>query len=90
MASVRMYTKRWCGYCSAARSLLGKKNVAYEEIDIGGQNDLRDEMIRLSGRTTVPQIFVDGVHLGGFDDIAALDARGELDRILGLGESGSS
>jgi glutaredoxin 3 len=79
-----MYTKPFCGFCAAARSLLKKKGVDYEEIDIGGNPELRDTMINLSGRTTVPQIFINDEHIGGYDDMAALDKSGSLDSRLGL------
>jgi len=81
---IRMYTTRWCGYCSAARKLLNAKGVQYEVIDVGRDAQLRREMTELSGRTTVPQIFIDSKPVGGYDDIAALDASGKLDTMLGL------
>lgn len=81
--SVTIYTKPFCPYCSAALELLDSKGVEYLELDISGKPDLRAEMIQRSGgRMTVPQIFVGERHLGGCDDIYALDARGELDPVL--------
>lgn len=85
MAKVEMYTTMWCGYCARARSLLNKKGVAFEDIDVEADSSKRDEMIqRAHGRTTVPQIFIDGVHVGGSDELAALDRAGKLDPMLGL------
>ena len=77
-----MYGRAGCGYCQRARELLARKNVLYTEIDVEHVEGARDEMQQRSGRNTVPQIFVGSRHLGGFDDINALDAAGELDRIL--------
>ncbi|MDX6806517.1 glutaredoxin 3 [Terrihabitans rhizophilus] len=83
MAAVTIYTKPYCPYCEGARELLTKKGVQFQEIDISGKPDLRAEMIRrANGGSTVPQIFVGERHLGGCDDIYALDARGGLDPIL--------
>ncbi|KAA2233425.1 glutaredoxin 3 [Salinarimonas soli] len=83
MSPVTIYTKGWCPYCSAAKDLLDRKGVAYREIDIEATAGARTEMIqRANGRSTVPQIFVGERHVGGCDDIHALDARGELDRLL--------
>lgn len=80
---VTIYTKPYCPYCAAALELLDKKGVAYQELDISGKPDLRAQMIQRSGgRMTVPQIFAGNRHLGGCDDIYALDERGELDRVL--------
>jgi len=79
-----MYTKDYCPYCVAAKTLLRSKGVDWREINIGNEPRLREEMINLSGgRRTVPQIFVDGVCLGGYDDVSALESRGVLDHILG-------
>jgi glutaredoxin 3 len=81
--SVTIYTRPLCPYCTAARDLLDSKGVEYEDLDISGKPELRAEMIQRSGgRMTVPQIFVGERHLGGCDDIYALDARGELDPVL--------
>jgi glutaredoxin 3 len=85
MPSVEIYTKAFCGYCFRAKSLLDQKGVAYEEYDITMGGPKRGEMIeRSSGGTTVPQIFVDGRHIGGSDDLAELDRSGKLDPLLGL------
>ena len=86
MAKVEMYTTMWCPYCARARALLEKKGVAYTEIDIEEQPARRAEMIRRAGgRTSVPQIFIDGEHIGGSDEMAALDRKGLLDAKLGIG-----
>ena len=81
---VRIYTTPWCGYCTAARRLLKKKGVEYEVIDVSNDGDLRQKIMELSGQRTVPQIFIDSQPIGGYDDIAALDAAGKLDSMLGL------
>ena len=83
-ASVIMYTTRMCGYCSAARGLLNNKGVEFEEIDVSADSAKRQRMTELSGRHTVPQIFINAQPVGGYDDIAALDAAGELDQLLGI------
>jgi len=80
-----MYSKSWCSYCQRARSLLRAKGMQYEEIDIDEQPDRRAEMIERSGRSTVPQIFIDDRHVGGSDDLYALDAAGGLDPLLRAG-----
>jgi glutaredoxin 3 len=81
-APVVMYTKSWCPYCERARALLKAKGVSVQEIDIESQPEQREEMIRRSGRRTVPQIFIGTRYLGGSDDIHELDAAGELDALL--------
>ena len=83
MNNVTIYTKDYCGFCAAAKSLLRDKGVAFTEIDVTYDDARELEMIERSGRRTVPQTFIDGRHVGGFDDLAALDASGELDRLLG-------
>lgn len=83
MAKVEIYTKAFCPYCSRAMRLLGSKGVEPVEYDITLGGPQRGEMIqRAGGRTTVPQVFIDGRHIGGSDDLAALDARGGLDPLL--------
>ena len=83
MARVEIYTKFGCPYCARAKALLDDKNVAYEENDISMGGDKRAEMLqRSNGRTTVPQIFIDGRHVGGSDDLRELDAAGKLDTLL--------
>jgi glutaredoxin 3 len=81
-APVLMYVKDWCPYCHRARALLAKKGVEYTEIDIEQHPERRVEMIQRSGRRTVPQIFIGDVHVGGSDDLHALQAAGELDEML--------
>ncbi|SER33062.1 glutaredoxin 3 [Faunimonas pinastri] len=83
MAEVIIYTRQGCGYCSAAKRLLGQKGAKYQEFDATVTPDKRAEMIQRSGRSTFPQIFIDGKHIGGCDDLYALDQRGELDTMLG-------
>jgi len=85
MSHVEIYTKDYCGYCSRAKALLRDKGVAFEEYDITMGGPKRAEMIdRSNGGMTVPQIFIDGRHVGGSDDLAALDRAGGLDPLLGL------
>lgn len=85
MKPVLIYTKPTCPYCARAKALLSAKGVAFEEVDILRHPERRAEMIeRADGRSTVPQIFIDGVGVGGCDDIHALDARGRLDPLLGI------
>ncbi|MGS1017487.1 glutaredoxin 3 [Allosphingosinicella humi] len=85
MARVEIYTKFTCGYCARAKSLLSGKGITFEEYDITMGGEKRSEMLaRANGRTTVPQIFIDDHHVGGSDDLAALDRRGKLDPLLGL------
>jgi len=84
MARVEIYTKAFCPYCTRAMRLLASKGVEPEEYDITLGGPRRPEMIqRASGRTTVPQIFIDGRHIGGSDDLHALDRQGGLDPLLG-------
>jgi glutaredoxin 3 len=83
MARVEIYTKIFCSYCARAKRLLGDKGVDYEEYDITLGGPRRAEMIqRAEGRTTVPQIFIDDAHVGGSDDLHALEADGRLDSML--------
>jgi len=83
MAKVEIYTKAFCPYCTRALKLLAAKGVELEEFDITMGGPKRAEMLeRANGRTTVPQIFIDGVHIGGSDDLAALDRAGKLDPLL--------
>ena len=83
MPPVTIYTKGWCPYCAAAKDLLKQKGLDFTEIDVEKTPAARAEMVgKAGGRTTVPQIFIGSRHVGGCDDIHALDARGELDRLL--------
>ncbi|MCG6940205.1 MAG: glutaredoxin 3 [Thiohalocapsa sp.] len=79
---VRMYATAFCPYCVRARRLLERKGVEWEEISIDGDRERFQEMTQLSHRTTVPQIFIGDVHVGGYDDMAALDRAGKLDPLL--------
>jgi glutaredoxin 3 len=84
MPPVEIYTTRYCPYCVAAKSLLKRKGVAFTEIAVDGDWSLRDRMIeRANGRMTVPQIFIGDVHVGGSDDLHALERAGKLDPLLG-------
>ncbi|MEH6789170.1 glutaredoxin 3 [Parasphingorhabdus sp.] len=83
MSKVEIYTKFTCGYCFRAKALLESKNVKFEEFDISMGGEKREEMIQRSGgRMTVPQIFIDDRHVGGSDDLAALNESGQLDQLL--------
>ena len=82
LAAIEMYLRPTCPYCRAAQELLGSKNQDWSEVDINAEPDRRAEMIERSGRTTVPQIWIDGRHVGGYDDLSALASSGELDRML--------
>lgn len=83
MTAVEMYTSPYCGYCHAAKRLLDNKGVAYAEIDVVASPNLRQKMMsRANGRHTVPQIFIGGKHVGGFDDLYALERSGKLDPLL--------
>lgn len=82
MSSVRVYSTAYCPYCVMAKRLLDNKGVVYEEIRVDQDLHRRDEMMQLSGRRTVPQIFVGKTHVGGFDDLSALDRAGGLDPLL--------
>jgi len=86
MARVEIYTKFFCGYCARAKRLLTSKGVEFEEYDITMGGPKRAEMVqRSSGRSTVPQIFIDDRHIGGSDELAELERRGELDTMLAAG-----
>ena len=83
MVEVEIYTTMWCGYCSRAKRLLVEHGVAFREIDVSAQPERRPEMVaRAGGRSTVPQIFINGSHVGGCDDLQALDASGKLTPLL--------
>lgn len=79
---VRMYHSTWCGYCARARRLLEAKGVEPRLRDVDMEPGARDEMLELTGRRTVPQIFVGNRHIGGCDELFALEQSGELDRLL--------
>lgn len=82
MKPVVIYTREFCGYCVRALSLLERKGVAFEQIDATMDQEKRAEMRERSGRSTFPQVFIDGKPIGGSDDLHALEASGELDRML--------
>lgn len=83
MTTVEIYTKTGCPYCARAKALLDSKDVRYDEREISGDPEARQEMLgRANGRTTVPQVFIDGAHIGGSDDLAALESAGKLDELL--------
>ena len=82
MAKIEVYTTMWCGYCARAKSLLEKKGAAYQENDVMEDAAKRAEMRERSKRTTVPQIFINGQHVGGSDELAALELAGKLDALL--------
>ncbi|MDR3477184.1 MAG: glutaredoxin 3 [Gammaproteobacteria bacterium] len=82
MAKIIMYTKNNCPYCDYAKQLLDSKKVTYSEIRVDTNSDKLEEMIRLSGRRTVPQIFINDQAIGGFDDLSALAKSGQLDKLL--------
>ena len=78
IADVKVYTTRVCAYCMAAKRLLGQRGIAYDEIDVTGDDDKRAWLVQASGRRTVPQIFIGGEPIGGYDELAALDKAGTL------------
>ena len=83
MPTVEIYTQPWCSFCARARNLLIEKGVAFREIEAPAGTREREEAIsRSGGRTSVPQIFINGRHIGGSDDLRALDRAGELDALL--------
>jgi glutaredoxin 3 len=83
MPQIEIYTSPLCGYCHAAKRLLSDKGVSYTEIDVASQPAKRQEMMgRAKGRHTVPQIFIGAQHIGGYDDMAALERQGKLDPLL--------
>ncbi len=80
--AVTMYSTRLCPYCIRAKALLESKNVNYTDIGVDAQPALRREMMQRSGRRTVPQIWIEDRHIGGYDELAQLERRGELDLLL--------
>jgi glutaredoxin 3 len=86
MVPITIYTRDGCGYCDRARGLLTRKNVAFDEINAGYSPELKREMVEKSGRSTFPQIFVGGIHVGGCDDLHALEDAGRLDPLLATGK----
>ena len=82
MAKIEIYTTPWCGYCARAKALLDSKGAAYDEMDVMEDEAKRTEMRSRSKRTSVPQIFINGQHIGGSDELAALERAGKLDPLL--------
>ena len=81
-AEVKIYTLDWCGYCTAAFRLLAAKRVVFEQIDVEGDAKMRRWLVEVTGRTTVPQIFIDGQPIGGYTELRDLDERGVLAGML--------
>ena len=84
MTDVLIYTKDYCPYCKRAKQLLDEKGVKYTEIDVTNDEAKQQEMVEKSGRMTVPEIFIDGKHIGGCDDLYELEEQGKLNGLLGL------
>ncbi len=84
MAKIEIYSKEWCPYCTKAKALLRSKQLEYEEIDVTVDAVLEQQMVERSRRRTVPQIFIDEQSIGGYDDLAQLNATGELDQLLNI------
>lgn len=82
MKPVLIYTSATCGYCMRAKQLLQRKGVAFDEIRVDGKPDVRAEMVRKAGKTSVPQIWIGSTHVGGCDDLHALERAGKLDALL--------
>jgi len=83
MKDVTVYTTGYCPYCTRAKALLQKKGVAFQEVDVTGDDAMREKLVEMShGMRTVPQIFIGGEHVGGYTDLAALEAQGRLDSVL--------
>ena len=82
MARVEVYTTQMCPYCVRAKRLLQARGIPYDEIDVGSDDALRMQIVERTGRRTVPQIFIDGRSIGGFDELAAMDAAGELAALI--------
>ncbi|CAM2011687.1 glutaredoxin 3 [Acanthopleuribacter pedis] len=84
-AEVVMYTTPWCPYCTAAKRLFSAKGVSFKDVDVSGDQAMRAKLVEMSGgRTTVPQIFINGAPIGGFDDINALERGKKLDALLAV------
>lgn len=82
MKPVKIYTTPYCAFCVRAKRLLDRKQIAYVEIDVSGDDDARDKLAQTTGRQTVPQIFIGDHHVGGSDDLHALEAAGQLEPLL--------
>ncbi len=90
MPNVEIYTKSWCPFCARAKERLDAKGVHYQEVDVTTDSVRELEMVNRSGRHTVPQIFIGGLHLGGNDDLAAADSNGSLDILLSVEQQGKA
>jgi glutaredoxin 3 len=91
MRQIEIYTTRYCPYCIAAKRLLSQKGVKFTEIDVSADHEERSRMAaRANGRMTVPQIFIDSIHVGGCDELYALDRAGRLDDLLDPGNAAKS
>lgn len=84
-AQITVYYAPFCPYCGWAKQLLDKKNVEFTQVNVNDSSDTRSEMEQRSGRTSVPQIFIGDTHVGGYDDMAALDDKGQLDSLISAG-----
>ncbi len=82
IADVKVYTTTYCAYCVRAKSLLAKRNVPFEEVDVSSDTEKREWLVKATGLRTVPQIFIDDKPIGGSDDLHALDRSGDLERLL--------
>jgi len=89
-ATVKMYTRKWCGYCTAAERLLATKGVAFEEIDVTGNASQRAWLREATGQHTVPQIFINGESIGGYDELRDLERHGDLDRMLATSDQSAA
>jgi glutaredoxin 3 len=91
MTSVEIYTRKYCSYCHYAKELLSRKGVDFREIDVTGSQEMRDEMMaRAGGQSTLPQIFIGATHVGGCDELYALEDAGKLDPLLKQNEDRSA
>jgi glutaredoxin 3 len=87
MTSVEIYTRKYCSYCHYAKELLSRKGINFREIDVTGNEQMRDEMMaRAGGQSTLPQIFIGATHVGGCDELYALEDAGKLDPLLNQNE----
>lgn len=82
MPEVVIYSSDWCPFCIRAKQLLLRKGLAFDEIKVDGRSELRAEMVKKAGRTSVPQIWIGAIHVGGCDDLYALERSGKLDALL--------
>ncbi len=87
MSRIEIYTSPWCGFCYRAKAMLADKGLDFDEIDVTGPPEHRRAMVERSGRSSVPQIFIDGAPIGGSDELARLYASGALDRLRDTGEA---